>query len=115
MEWGVYGSPTIGGTRPGGCIAGSWATECGIEEGYLDMAEVTMKTTQKLIDGVKLIEELSIIEQPEMSIFSFQSEHINVYQLNLLNKKGWHFERQHLPPSLHFTVNYIHKDIVDEF
>ena len=114
---GVYGSPTIGGTRPGGCIAGSWAAINGIgEEGYLDMAEVTMSTSQKLIDGVKLIEELSIIEQPEMSIFSFQSEQLNVYQLaDLLNKKGWHFERQHLPPSLHFTVNYIHKDIVDEF
>ena len=32
-----------------------------------------------------------------------------------LNKRGWHFERQQLPPSLHFTVNYIHKNVVREF
>ncbi len=114
---GVYGSPTMGGTRPGGCIAGSWAAINGIgEEGYLEMAEKTIYTTKALIQGVKEIQELDIVGEPKMTIFSFKSNTINVYQLaDILNKKGWHFERQHLPPSLHFTVNYIHKDVVDEF
>ena len=51
-----------------------------------------------------------------MSIVSFKSDKLDVYMLaDELNKKGWHFERQQLPPSLHFTVNYIHKNVVNEF
>ncbi|HLP20288.1 MAG TPA: hypothetical protein VK174_08305, partial [Chitinophagales bacterium] len=47
---------------------------------------------------------------------AFKSNKIDVYILaDELNKKGWHFERQQLPPSLHFTVNYIHKDLAGEF
>ena len=99
-----------------GCIAGSWAAINGIGEDYLEMAEKTIHTTKALIQGVKEIQELDIVGEPKMTIFSFKSNTINVYQLaDILNKKGWHFERQHLPPSLHFTVNYIHKDVVDEF
>ena len=114
---GVYGSPTILGTRPGGCIAGAWSALKGIgENGYLDMAKHTMNATKQMIAGIDEIKDLQLIDQPDMSIVSFQSPTINVYQLaDILNKKGWHFERQQLPPSLHFTINYIHKDIIDTF
>ena len=114
---GVYGSPTILGTRPGGCIAGAWAALKGIgENGYLDMAKHTMNATKQMIAGIDEMKDLQLIDQPDMTIVSFQSSTINVYQLaDILNKKGWHFERQQLPPSLHFTINYIHKDIIDVF
>ena len=114
---GVYGSPTILGTRPGGCIAGAWAALKGIgENGYLEMAKDTMNATKQLIDGINEIKDLQLIDHPDMSIVSFQSSTINVYQLaDVLNKNGWHFERQQLPPSLHFTINYIHKDVMDAF
>ena len=76
-----------------------WAAINGIgEEGYLEMAEKTIHTTKALIQGVKEIQELDIVGEPKMTIFSFKSNTINVYQLaDILNKKGWHFERQHLP------------------
>ena len=114
---GVYGSPTILGTRPGGSIAGAWAALKGIgKEGYMQMANETMLATKQLINGINEIDELEIIGHPEMSIVSFQSSTINVYQLaDELNKRGWHFERQHLPASLHFSVNYIHRNIMDTF
>ena len=114
---GVYGSPTILGTRPGGCIAGAWAALKGIgEDGYLEMAKETMKSTKQLIEGINEIKDLQLIDNPDMSIVSFQSSSINVYQLaDVLNKKGWHFERQQLPPSLHFTINYIHRDVMETF
>jgi len=114
---GVYGSPTILGTRPGGSIAGAWAALKGIgESGYLEMAKATMKATKQMIDGIKQIEDIELIDNPDMSIVSFQSSSINVYQLaDKLNKKGWHFERQQLPPSLHFTINYIHENIMSDF
>ena len=114
---GIYGSPTITGTRAGGNIAGAWAAIRSIgKEGYLEMAKATMQTTAQMKQAFKQIEELEIIGEPDMSIVAFKSDKLDVYMLaDELNKRGWHFERQQLPPSLHFTVNYIHKNVVREF
>lgn len=114
---GVYGSPTMTGTRPGGSIAGAWAALKGIgEDGYLEMAKVTMDVTNKIRAAIESIPELEIIGHPETTILAFKSAKIDVFKLaDELNKKGWHFERQQLPPSLHFTINYIHRLAADEF
>lgn len=116
-QGGVYGSPTITGTRPGGNIAAAWAALRTIgKTGYVEMARATMLATEQIRKGVEQIPELELMGKPAMSIVAFKSNKIDVYILaDELNKKGWHFERQQLPPSLHFTVNYIHKDLADEF
>jgi sphinganine-1-phosphate aldolase len=75
-----------------------------------------MQTTEQIKTAISQIEELDLIGEPDMSIVAFKSSSLDVYILaDELNKKGWHFERQQLPPSLHFTVNYIHRDIIDDF
>lgn len=114
---GIYGSPTMTGTRNGGNIAAAWAALKAIgKEGYTEMARATMQATEELKQAIAAIPELQIMGKPEMSIVAFQSKELDVYILaDELNKRGWHFERQQLPPSLHFTVNYIHKDIIPEF
>jgi glutamate/tyrosine decarboxylase-like PLP-dependent enzyme len=114
---GVYGSPTITGTRAGSNIAGGWAALRSIgKEGYLEMAKATMDVTVKIKKAVMEMPELEIMGDTDMSIVTFKSDKIDVFMLaDELNKNGWHFERQQGPPSLHFTVNYIHKDVVDEF
>ncbi len=114
---GVYGSPTITGTRSGGSIAGAWAALRGIGcSGYLEMAKATMETTGKIKQAILAIGELELMGQPDMCILAFKSAKLDVFMLaDELNKKGWHFERQQLPASLHFTVNYIHRTVVDEF
>lgn len=114
---GVYGSPTMTGTRPGGSIAGAWAALKGIGmDGYLELTTTTMDVTNKIKAAINSINELEIIGHPDMSILAFKSEKLDVFKLaDELNKKGWHFERQQLPPSLHFTINYIHRLVVDEF
>ncbi len=114
---GVYGSPTMTGTRPGGSIAGAWAALKAIGmDGYLEMAKTTMEVTKKIKTAIDGIKELEIIGHPDMSILAFKSDKIDVFKLaDELNKKGWHFERQQLPPTLHFTINYIHRLAADEF
>ena len=114
---GIYASPTISGTRPGGSIAGAWAALTGIGmDGYLEMAKTTMEVTEKIKKAITDNPNLELIGHPEVSILAFQSDKINVFTLaDELNKRGWHFERQQLPPSLHFTINYIHRLAVDEF
>jgi len=114
---GIYGSPTITGTRPGCNIAGAWAAIRTIgRSGYLEMARGTMDATETIKGAVAQLEDLELIGKPDMSIVAFKSDKLDMFMLaDELNKKGWHFERQQLPPSLHFTVNYIHKEVVHEF
>ncbi len=114
---GVYGTPTFLGTRPGGSIAGAWATLVGIGlDGYLEMAKVTLQTTQKIMHGLKQIPEIEIIGDPITTLFGIKSDKINMYELaDELNKKGWHFDKLQNPAGIHLTINYIHKDSADAF
>lgn len=114
---GVYGSPTITGTRAGANIAAAWAAIRSIgKNGYLEMAKATMETTERIKAAIREMSELEIMGETDMCIVAFKSAQIDVYMLaDELNKKGWHFERQQAPASLHFTVNYIHREVVEEF
>ena len=51
-----------------------------------------------------------------MSVFAIASDSIDVYDLaDELALRGWHLDRQHFPPSLHVTVNYVHAQVAAEF
>lgn len=114
---GVYGSPTITGTRSGANIAAAWAAINSIgKEGYKEMAQATMQATERMKQFVAETGELELMGKTDMCIVAFKSETLDVYMLaDELNKKGWHFERQQSPPSLHFTINYIHRTVVENF
>jgi tyrosine decarboxylase MnfA len=116
-EGGIYISPSMRGTRPGGAIAASWAAlkHLGID-GYLNLAKSVMNTSRKLIEGIDNIPELYIIGDPVMSVFSFTSDKFDVYLLgDLLDKKGWHLDRIQFPNALHMMVNPHHAEIADTF
>jgi len=118
-DWsgGVYASPTMAGTRPGGPIAASWAILNYLgEEGYLKIADTVMKTTTSLRQGVTAIRGLKVLSTPEMSVFAIASDELNVYEIaDEMTLRGWHMDRQQFPPSLHVTVNYGHAGSVDAF
>ena len=84
VDWsgGIYVSPSMRGTRPGGAIAAAWAALNSLgESGYLKIAKLVMDTTKKLIDGIEQIAELYILGKPDMSVYSFASDKLDVYQL----------------------------------
>jgi glutamate/tyrosine decarboxylase-like PLP-dependent enzyme len=114
---GVYGSPTMAGTRPAGSISGAWAALKIIgANGYQEMAKVTVDVTQKIRKAIDENPYLEIVGNPEMTILAFKSNHFDIFKLaDELNKKGWHFERQQNPACLHLTINYIHRLSVDTF
>lgn len=118
-DWpgGIYGSPAVSGSKPGGNIAAAWAALMGIgKKGYKDLADKTLKTTQTLIERVKEIKDLKILGKPQATIFSFTSESINIYEIaDELNLKGWNFERLQYPPAIHLTVSQIHEPVIEEF
>ncbi len=118
-DWsgGLYASPTMTGTRPGGAIAAAWAVMNHLgEEGYLRLAETTMRTARTLMDGVNAIPGLHVLGRPDMSVFAFASDTLDVYVVaDLMEAKGWHLDRQQLPPCLHLMVTPAHAKIVEPF
>lgn len=118
-DWcgGIYGSPTISGTRPGGTIAAAWAALMSIgEEGYLEMAKRTMVATERIKQGIKDMKGVHVLGNPDMSLIAFGSEEHDIYAIgDELNMQGWYFDRQQNPASLHLTVSQIHLEVVDTF
>ncbi len=129
-DWsgGIYPSPTMTGSRPGGAVAAAWAVMNYLgEAGYLHIAQTVMETTKYLQAGINAIPGIQVLSNPEMSVFAIASDPLpssngasrgglDVYELgDELALRGWHFDRQHLPPSLHVTVTYLHTDIREEF
>lgn len=117
-DWpgGIYASPTMTGTRPGGAIAAAWAilNRLGFE-GYQDIAREVMEAAQRLRSGVTDIEGLEILGDPPMSILSLGSDTLDIYELgDQMTERGWHLDRQQNPASLHLTVNRAHLESVDQ-
>ena len=119
IDWsgGIYASPTMAGTRPGGVIAAAWAVmTCLGEEGYLRIARAVMEARDKIKAGVEAIPGLKILSNPDISVMAIASDEFDVYLLaDEMSVRGWHLDRQQFPPSLHMTLHYGHKDIPEAF
>lgn len=118
-EWpgGIYASPTMLGTRPGGAIAAAWAVLNYLgNDGYLRIANVVMKTVELLRAGIAQIGDIKILGKPDMSVLALASDTLDIYQVgDELTARGWHLDRQQFPPSLHLTVNYAHAQSAELF
>jgi len=119
IDWpgGIYPSPTMTGSRAGGPVAAAWALMNYLgEEGYLHITDTVMKTAKYLQEGIKAIPGLTILSDPEMSVFAIASAKIDVNEVaDELELRGWHLDRQQFPTCLHMTVNYMHAAVADEF
>ena len=119
IDWpgGIYPSPTMTGSRAGGPVAAAWALMNYLgEEGYLHITDTVMKTAKYLQEGIKAIPGLTVLGDPEMSVFAIASRKMDVNEIaDELELRGWHLDRQHFPACLHMTVNYMHAAVADEF
>ncbi len=118
-DWpgGLYGSPSMTGTRPGGAIAAAWAILQHLgEEGYLAIARRILDTTHKLREGIASVPGLEVLGAPAMSVLAFASKTIDVYALgDAMEARGWRLDRQQLPPALHLMVTPAHEPVADLF
>ncbi|MFQ5400412.1 MAG: pyridoxal phosphate-dependent decarboxylase family protein [Anaerolineae bacterium] len=119
MDWpgGIYASPTLSGTRPGGTIAAAWAIMNHLgREGYLAIARQVMETVDRVKESVRAMEGIRILGDPAMSLLAIGSDTLNIYEVgDELGLRGWHLDRQHYPPSLHLTINHAHVARIDAF
>jgi glutamate/tyrosine decarboxylase-like PLP-dependent enzyme len=118
-DWsgGVYASPTMAGSRPGGTIAATWAVMRYLgREGYLAMAERVMAATAQLRAGIQAMDDLHVLGDPVMSVLAFGSDRLNIYEVgDEMSVRGWHLDRQQFPPSLHMTVSLGQIGMVEAF
>lgn len=120
-DWpgGVYAGPTMAGTRPAGPIAAAWAVMQKFgHDGYLDLAETTMETTESLLAGVQDIDGIGVVSDPDMTLFAVAATDpdVDVYRVHgELTERGWGLGRQQRPESIHATVMYHHRPVVEEF
>lgn len=125
-DWtgGMYGSPTLAGSRPGALMVGCWSTLVNIgEDGYKKFCRDIVSTTMKLKYAIQandvLSQYLEIIGNPLCSVVAFKAKKdvkdVNIYELgDLLNAKGWHFASLQSPAALHFALTKLTVPIIDE-
>ncbi|WDP89392.1 MAG: aspartate aminotransferase family protein [Desulfobacter sp.] len=120
-EWpgGVFASPGILGTRPGGAVAAAWAAMQAMgRDGYLDHARIIMDTAAALIRGINAIEGLEVLGRPEAGLFAYRStdKGLNIYAVgDRMEEKGWHIDRQQKPESLHAMVTPLHHKMTNQY
>ncbi|RCK64604.1 Sphingosine-1-phosphate lyase [Candida viswanathii] len=126
-DWtgGMYGSPTLAGSRPGALVVGCWATLIHIgKEGYTkfcyDIVLSAMKLRRAIEENPTLSKYLEIIGDPIGSVIAFrirpaQEDNLSIYEISdLLSKKGWHFATLQNPPALHFALTRLTVPVIDE-
>ena len=113
-DWsgGLYGSPTIMGSRPGALIATAWAALMYTgQDGFMETARKIKAATDELIRGINNVDGLRVISNPDVTVFAFESvdRNVDIFQVaEYFKTKDFHMERQQYPNAIHFTVTYQH-------
>ncbi|HSR95822.1 MAG TPA: pyridoxal-dependent decarboxylase [Kofleriaceae bacterium] len=118
---GVYASPTLLGTRPGGPIAAAWAALHGLgDAGYVELARTAVDAADRLRAGIARIRGLVELGPGDATIVAFGvavgAAGLDLYAIaDRLEARGWTVDRQHRPASIHLTVTANHAAIVDDY
>ena len=113
---GIYASPTMIGTRPGGPIAAAWAALQTLgEAGYVELARLTIDAADKFRAGIAKIPGLAVIGG-DLTIVAYAAIGMDVYAIaDRMEARGWTMDRMHRPAAIHLTVTANHAQVVDEY
>ncbi|XP_058061230.1 sphingosine-1-phosphate lyase [Anopheles bellator] len=120
-DWpgGVYGSPTVNGSRAGGVIAATWATmmHFGLD-GYVEATKRIIDTTRHIEQQLRGMKNIYIFGTPATSVIAIGSKDFDIYLLaSELNSLGWNLNSLQFPPGIHICVTYMHTQsgVADKF
>ena len=107
-DWpgGIYGTPTITGSRAGGIIAACWAVMKLLgRDGYVSATRDIINTTRRITEAVQDVPGLKIVGVPEVSVVAFASDKFNIYGLSDgLKERGWALNALQFPSCVHLCV-----------
>ncbi|XP_053730188.1 sphingosine-1-phosphate lyase 1 isoform X2 [Synchiropus splendidus] len=120
-DWqgGIYASPSIAGSRPGGIIAACWATMMHMgENGYIDATRKIISAARKIKTEVRKINGVFVFGNPEVSVVAIGSDVFDIFRLsNGLTAKGWNLNTLQYPSSIHICCTVLHTQpgVVEQF
>lgn len=111
-DWpgGVYGSPTVNGSRAGGIIAASWATMMNFGlEGYIESTKRIIDTSRFIERAMRQIKGIFVFGTPATSVIAIGSKDFDIFRLSdALCKLGWNLNALQFPSGIHLCVTYMH-------
>jgi glutamate/tyrosine decarboxylase-like PLP-dependent enzyme len=126
-EWpgGMFASPALLGTRPGGAYAAAWAAmQYFGEAGYCDLAAKTMQAFEGLKQGIRAMPELQILGEPHGPLLAYGSrtapgsnnKAVNIFAVgDQMEKRGWHINKLQQPDGLHAMITAQHLGVVGDY
>jgi glutamate/tyrosine decarboxylase-like PLP-dependent enzyme len=121
QDWpgGVFASPALLGTRPGGAYAAAWAAMQHLgKSGYRDLASRTIEAFNRLKQGIAAMPELRVLGDPQGPLLGYASRDpdVGIYAVgDQMDARGWQVNRLQFPEGLHAMVTAKHLESVDDF
>lgn len=106
---GIYGTPTIAGSRNGAVIACAWASLVILgEEGFKQRATLILEATKEIASGINKIKGVRVLGgDPKAMVCCFASddENIDIYEVgDEMSELGWSLNSLQNPASIHICV-----------
>lgn len=120
-DWpgGMFASPALLGTRPGGAYAAAWAALQHFgESGYRDLAARTLQAFDALREGVAAMPQLYVMGNPSGPLLGFGARDaaVNIFAVgDQMDAKGWTVNRLQRPDGLHAMVTAGHLPVVPQY
>jgi sphinganine-1-phosphate aldolase len=117
---GIYASPTLLGTRPGGPIAAAWAATRALGgddgAGYRKLTHAAADAADRLRAGIARISGLVVLGAAHAPIVAYAAHGCDVFAIaDRLELRGWTVDRMHRPSAIHLTVTPAHAPIVEHY
>ena len=116
---GLYVTPTLQGSRPGGIVAQAWGTLLSVgEEGYVDFAKKYAQMVDHVKEILDSIPELELLVEPDCACVPIKSveKSISIYQVaTLLEKKGWNMFTGQNPPVMTVCLGEQHLRVLEKW
>eukprot|EP01135_Chromosphaera_perkinsii_P002583 Nk52_evm99s224 gene=Nk52_evmTU99s224 len=116
---GIYACPSVAGSRAGAIIASTWAAMMSIgESGYIKHTKDIVNTARKIEAGMRKINGISVVGNPQVSVVAFKSDKFDIYRLgNELSERGWNLNMLQFPSCIHICVTLVHTrgEVAEEF
>jgi glutamate/tyrosine decarboxylase-like PLP-dependent enzyme len=123
-DWlgGFYASSGLQGTRSALPMATAWATLHNLgREGYLRLTQETVETRARMVEGIRAIEGLTVLGEPEAQCVAMATapgyeDQLDVFAVgDALLARGWFHDRQKPPDSLHSTVSAGNAPVIEQY